>query len=256
MVLGKRMRMDGEACSRVTRQRTQGKARLYPTRKRNIPRPITGNTVMVYKKHAYEELTISHAATTNLFGRSYSLQNLTTQGRGDIVDRFKQYKIKQIICKFRALTYPGAYGQYNGEPTIITPGVVNTHATAVTTYPFYVYQSFNSYPKLWVAVDYTSANASNSLNDMKDFAGVKCMILTTDKWSVFKFSPRVQPELYNTVVASGYASAEGPIWVDSTSASVPHYGLKMGVDIGSENPQLELKIGIDYEFIIEAKQAI
>jgi len=61
--------------------------------------------------------------------------------------------------------------------------------------------------------------------------------------------PKPLIQTYRTLISTGYSNPTKPIWIDMTTADVPHYGLKMEYNQYSNNTSSDTKIGkIDMYF--------
>lgn len=114
---------------------------------------------------------------------------------------FDQYKISHIQLRFMLRVDPSA----------------QTAATA-------------TYPRLYYARDYNDLNLPASLNELREYSKCKIVHLKPDRTTVVNLKPAVLQEMYKSAVTTGY-SPKWKQWISMADTTVPHYGLKWGVDL-------------------------
>lgn len=235
------------AKSSVKRKRSAMPAKSRKRAKRSPIVMNSMNAIVKYKKYAYYE---NNWTTGNAMGfaNAFTVQQLDSMSRDDFTSRFRAYRIDSIELRFKMWTNPNAQGDLNDFNQEIHQSVAG--------FPHYYQQDFNTYPKLWIATDLTNAQTPTTLQDIKEYAGVKCFILKPDTFVSYKMRPKPQMEVYQSAVSTGYGPSPGSVWIDMANLTVPHYGVKYHLDCGAEGLKTNLSIGVDVIYNMSFKNAI
>jgi len=92
------------------------------------------------------------------------------------------------------------------------------------------------------AIDYDDANLPTTYNQLREYGNAKTMDLQFGRSRTIIWTPTVSAEIFNSPVSTSYGSRRSP-WLDIASTSVPHYGLKLGIEGTTINNQYT----VDYE---------
>lgn len=136
---------------------------------------------------------------TNQFGMSAQFQLSSVVDPADLTDLFDRYKITGVALKFQFLNNNGLISGKHNLPTI------------------------------YYAWDGDDAATPISANTVLTKAYCKTKVLNAN--TIFKayIKPRVTKELFNgTSIVPGYSSERAP-FIDCSSSSVPHYGMKFWI---------------------------
>lgn len=165
--------------------------RTRPMRFRR-PRPSVA-ALSVRRSYNYFEVG---AAGPVYAGYSYNLSSIP--GYINFTNLFDQYRINLIVLKFwLRIELPDA-----------TTDVI---------------------PKLFYAKDYNDVNTPTSIAEVRQYSNHKCVKLSTYRPVVVKLRPATLSLIYNGLT-SAYSS-NWRKWLQTTAASVPHYGLKCAIDL-------------------------
>lgn len=129
------------------------------------------------------------------FGKEFALNNLVNVT--EFTSLFDQYRILGINIRFIPkvnVTMPGLGPATPGAPQLIT------------------------------VIDYDNASAPPAIDEVLQYEN---MALTTANGEIHQrcFKPAVTPEIFQTALATGYASRRDQ-WLDCNSDAVPHYGIR------------------------------
>lgn len=166
--------------------------------------------------------------TTSSAALKFQLNDLISYG--DFTGLFDRYKINMIVLKVQLEQNPDAAYRING----------NTVANAA-----------NFYPKLWWATDYDDS-AAVSLDEMKQLQNVKCSVLRPNSFITIKCKPAILAQTYRTVATTGYSPKWGQ-WIDCANVDVPHYGIKLCMDMNGYDASSNFQIRIEPKFYIQCK---
>lgn len=98
------------------------------------------------------------------------------------------------------------------------------------------------YPRMWYCVDYDDGAPPASLDELRERAKTKMVILSPHRPVRIGFRPSVLAETYRTAVSTAYAPKWG-MWLDADQTNVPHYGLKVAIDdFANTNYRLETEV--------------
>lgn len=132
-----------------------------------------------------------------------------------------QFTLGQLpnVSEFTAL-----YDQYriNKIKVVFVPALSGMDANAPST-QYYM-------PNLHSVVDYDDATAPTSMAQLFQYPRLKRTRGLRDHKQYF--SPAVSVEVYQSGISTSY-SAKWKQWLDLASTSVPHYGVKYGIDPGN-----------------------
>lgn len=121
---------------------------------------------------------------------------------------YDRYMITSVVVKFQLISNPDS-AYFPGSSTTVNAD--------------------NWYPKLWYYTDYDDNTAPTSLDDVKQVARAKHVVLRPNKEIKVVVKPAILAQTYRTSTSTGYA----PVWkqwVDIANVDVPHYGLKYWMD--------------------------
>lgn len=200
---------------------TKRTLRRKSVRPSKVPRNVLSVSVKDTVVKMSKWLTTQHVNTVGanlLRGVAFALNDLDAASIADIVDRYKMFRLDSVDVYFRMMTNPDAGGIFN----TVTQ---NTN------------QDLNYYPTLWVADDYTSAQAPANAQEVKEIAGAKMFVLRADKFIKYTVKPRCQNEIYRSSISTGYQVDAGRQYILINDRVAPHYGLKYCVE-GSTNTGL------------------
>lgn len=88
--------------------------------------------------------------------------------------------------------------------------------------------SASNYPQLFYVKDFDDSLSPASLNELREHARMKSCMLSPYRERVINIKPSVLTNLNDNV---GYVlSPKWKQWIDCASSTVPHYGIKFGID--------------------------
>jgi len=154
------------------------------------------------------------------------------KGVADFADLYDRYKLTTVVLRFKLISNPPTANYVNN--------VLQGNHT-------------NWYPKLWYCADYDD-NASETLNELKERAKTKCVVLQPNKIVKIVVKPAVTVQTYRTATSTGYAPTWNQ-WIDMANRDVPHYGLKFVVDTCGIDPSdtYPFKMEIDRQYYFTCK---
>lgn len=165
---------------------------------RRIPRPVSSQVHKFRQTCAALNLQGNAAYAPYLAASSFPLTGLPQVAQFQAL--YDQFRITHVQMRFMLRTDPSA------------------QAAATATYP-----------RLYYARDYNDLNLPANLNELREYSKCKIVHLKPDKTVVVNLKPAVLTEVYKTAVSTGYAP-KWRQWISTADASVPHYGVKWGVD--------------------------
>lgn len=173
------------------------------------------------------------AAQYNL-GLLFKLDDV--KGVADFADLYDRYKLTTCVLRFKLVTNPDAAMPLNSQVTATPWG-----------------NPTNWFPKLWYCPDYDD-NTAETLNELKERAKTKCVVLRPNKIVKIVVKPAVTVQTYRTATSTGYAPTWNQ-WIDMANRDVPHYGLKFVVDCCGIAPTatLPFKLEIDRQYYFTCK---
>jgi hypothetical protein len=109
----------------------------------------------------------------------------------------------------------------------------------------------NTMVELFCVIDYDDATALTSAANAR--SRENCCVLLPGKNLVRTFRPHVAPEVYQTGGFGGYANVP-PLWLDTASPAVQHYGIKTWVPTAHAAQVLLQSWNVTIEHYITFKQ--
>lgn len=88
-------------------------------------------------------------------------------------------------------------------------------------------------PLVYGAVDFNSAEAPASVDEMSQYGNVRVFPMTRPM--TWKIRPRTATPVYRDSVSNAYIQNSPRLWIDGQYPDVPHYGLKLWVNGGTTN---------------------
>lgn len=159
-----------------------------------------------YRRWAASESRLS-GTTGAGFSETFMLNKLPNYSEFDTL--YDRYMITTVVVKFQLISNPDA---------TYFPGS-NTTANAD-----------NWYPKLWYVADYDDDTTPTSLDEFKQYAKTKHVVLRPNKEIKVVVKPAINIQTYRTATTTGYAP-KWKQWVDIAQTDIPHYGLKYWIDL-------------------------
>lgn len=192
---------------RVNRRKGGRLARLARLRKVARGRRIRSR-VHNFKRTVYLNGAISGSTLLDTFGRSgFSLANVTNYT--EFTNLFDMYKINGIKIRFM----PRA----NSAEAGTNQGLV----------------------KFFSVVDYDDVSLPTAITDLLQYENVKITNTSRDHMRYFK--PKVASAVYQNAVGTGYAPRSG--WIDCSSPTVEHYGIKWALQqLPAGNQSMDIAI--------------
>jgi len=92
-------------------------------------------------------------------------------------------------------------------------------------------------PLIYTVVDYDDATTPTTIAELKQYSNCAVSLYET---VVATFKPHMAMAAYSGSVFTSFANMQGT-WIDAASASVPHYGVKMGIEAG-DSGQTNLQV--------------
>jgi hypothetical protein len=92
-------------------------------------------------------------------------------------------------------------------------------------------------PLIYTVIDYDDATTPTTLTELRQYSNCAISLYET---VVVHLRPHMAMAAYGGSVFTSFANAQGQ-WIDAASASVPHYGVKMGID-GGDSGQTNLQV--------------
>lgn len=135
----------------------------------------------------------------------------------DFANLYDQYRINYVVLKFWLKVDPSA----------------QTAANA-------------SYPRLYWYRDLDDANAPTNLNEIRENGKSRVTVLLPNRPVTIKFKPNTLQLIYQSAIANQFKPVWGQ-WLDMTTTSTPHYGIKYAVD-DLTNTNYRLDIEATYYF--------
>lgn len=110
----------------------------------------------------------------------------------------------------------------------------------------------NFYPKLWWIKDYDDSSA-DTLTELRQRAGAKYRIMKPNSEVKIRVRPAILNQTYRTSTTTGYAP-KWRQWIDFAQVDVPHYGLKINLDLnGRANTEQFYILRVETQFHFTCK---
>lgn len=174
--------------------------------------------------------TAPGTTTTSCYTKAFGLSE--TVNSSELTALYDQYQIMGVKVMFQLVSNPDA-------STSINSGASSNHN--------------NFFPKLWYVRDYDNATLE-SLDELKQRNNAKCVVLKPDRM----YSVYVRPAIRNQVYLDGVSTATSPIWkqwLDCSTSTVPHYGLKWVIATEGFTPTQTWNVRVEYKYFIKFKNA-
>lgn len=215
--------------------RMSKRKRTYATsgfRKKGLrARSISKFNVHSYKRMASQgQFTVSQPATG--YSNSFAFTLSDVRNSSELTALYDQYKITGVKVTFQLLNNPDANNQ-----------LVSTTTTNAT----------NFYPKLFVSRDYDDLGLETA-NDLRERNTTQVRILRPNSVCSFFVRPAVRNQLY----LDGVTAANSPMWgqwLDCSSNTVPHYGMKFALDFMGVTTVQDMFIRVEKTYYIQFKNA-
>lgn len=143
--------------------------------------------------------SLSDTLNTRQVGASMLFKLDSVQDSNDFANLFDRYKIIGVKLKF-----------------LYQCNLANSDSTTGT----------NALPLLSYTFDADDATQPTQLEDVQKKQYCHQRILNGNGMFSIYLKPRILKEVYNSAISTGYNSAKAA-WLDTNSAAIPHYGLKM-----------------------------
>jgi len=204
----------------VKRKANRQGGRARKARKVMVPRGL-GTKNMVFPIKRTLQWGIPSNTTTNLqYGaRAFFLSDLPVSS--DFVNLFDQYRIVSVdmhMCPRVSANLP---------------------------------TSGNSYSVFHYALDYTDVTAPTSNEELYQMSSCKRVNCNGSKDFHIKLKPQAAETYWSGLTASGYGAAKEGAWINTSSPSVQHYGVKY-----AWNCNYATQIDVYITFQLEFKQPI
>jgi hypothetical protein len=150
--------------------------------------------------------------------KSYALDNWLVQSSSAFVSSAYSFALSQITDASSLAT---VFDQYRVLAVEVVLRPVASDLIAATVLPTGL---------LYTVIDYddTSVLTNGTLYTAYD----NCIVTDTSRSQRRCFRPRVAAALYGGSTFTSYGNVPAP-WIDCTSNTVPHYGIKVGIDQGN-----------------------
>jgi hypothetical protein len=136
--------------------------------------------------------------TPLLQANSFNFNQLT--GASEFTTLFDQYKIEKIMVKFFLKIDPSAQSAAGA-----------------------------SYPKFYWVADHDDDTAAPTLNALREHTKCRVRVMNPNRPVTVIFKPSILGMRYKTVSTTGYSPMFNQ-WLDCNDSTVPHYGIKWGID--------------------------
>lgn len=199
----------------LARSKTARKTRFSKTRSVSSRRPPGRRGILQkYNVHSYKRYaptqTLSVSSGVYADTKVFTLSDVS--GSSELTALYDSYKITGVKLMFRLNTNPDSN---------TLPG---SGTQANTT---------NTYPSMWYSRDYDNSDAEG-ITVLQQRNTAKSFVLKPDKvYSIF-----LRPALRNQLYLDGTSSAHSSVWnqwLDCSTTTTPHYGLKYAFDPNGAN---------------------
>jgi len=176
---------------------------------------------------------VAHPIFTNTysvpFAAAFTLDMLSQYL--DLTGISDQYKISNVELRF----------QYNASDVA---GIASNNTNQPTFLPMLKY-----------VIDYDDGSVETP-TQLQAKMGLRSKALSGGKQHSVRFSPRVADAVYATSLTTGYAVPARPMFLDSQTANIPHYGIKGYLEnfsLGSTSGGMTSCITIDVIYTVKLK---
>lgn len=196
--------------NRTSVRRSRGYSRTHIHQyTQNASVAMTGTTSTALSTQVLTNQQVPGGSSTYFMCITPALQDISNYIQ--LIALYDQYKLWKCTLRIRLLNNPDSFA------------TININTTNNKT---------NYFPSLWIAPDHDDANVL-SLAAIKEYGGVKQFMLKGDRYIKYSFRPSVLSQLWNGAITAGYKTERpGSTWIDCANASLPHFGLKMVLDLG------------------------
>lgn len=153
-----------------------------------------------FKRMARDGITLAGSAAYNPYTLVFAPNFAQLVNSTDFANLYDQYRINFVVVKFWLKIDPSAQ-------------------TA----------SGASYPKLYWYRDYDDTTVPTSINEMRENAKCKVVVMNPNRPVTIKFKPNTLQLIYQSSIANQFKPAFGQ-WLDMATTSTPHYGFKWAID--------------------------
>ena len=206
------------------RARGASRARSMPAPRARSARGWASRSLNTHRftRYAANTSVLSVTASSAANNHEFKLSNIVNAA--EFQDLFDQYKINKVVVTYQLITNPDATNYTNSASSA---------------------QPANIYPTVWSIPDYDDSSAL-TIDQMKERIGVKNRVLRPNQKMVFVVRPKILVQTYLTAVSTGYAPKS--MFVDMSTATIPHYGLKTVIDIAGYTPNVGFPYLIKQDF--------
>lgn len=203
------------ARTRMYKRKRGVRRRTY--RRRRIVRKRAN--MLVTKRHVQVEVANFTDSLQNIFN-SYAFTLSSLPASGEFTNLFDQYKICGIKYRF----YVDNHTQDSAFSSVTRN---QTH-----------------YLRIWHVIDTNDNSLPANFDALQQYPNMRCEILTSDKpWTRWRyFKPKFADTVYTSLIQNGYAVRGG--YLNTTSADVPHYGIKYILNDSQEFTKVYLQFWV------------
>ena len=109
------------------------------------------------------------------------------------------------------------------------------------------------YPDIYVTADHDDDNTLSVPWEYLSYSKCKTGVLKPGSWFTYKFHPTPNFQVYLSAVSTGYGISQGAC-LNCAYASIPHYGLKVGVftpGLIAACTDIKIEIQLAYNFVFK-----
>lgn len=216
---------------KAARTKSRGRSRTY---KRS--RGLRASTLLKYNVHMYRRfgtpdvLSLPSNTVSSITSYQFTLGAVT--GASELTALYDQYQIVGVKMMFQLINNPDANRQMASDANNNTA---------------------NIFPKIWLCRDYDDSG-TETINALQQRNGTKCFILRPNQMIKYYVRPAVRSQLYLDGVTSA-SSPEWKKWLDCSTSSVPHYGVKVALDTNTVLVPQQYFIRIEYIYYLKFKNS-
>lgn len=173
-----------------------------------VSRPLRSIQNQVHRfKRNFALTTLTGIGAAVYGGQNYVLSQLPNYT--ELTALFDQYKMTHVKVRFQLVT----------DPSGVAP------ATAFV-------------PRIWTVVDKNTDAAPASVNELREYGNVSCRSLVPYKPVTVNIKPHTSTE---TATSQAALMRRSP-WINTSSATVYHYGLRYAIDNLPTNYKVEIEV--------------